>query len=100
MADSYVLMRRAHGPGGALAVPVRVYQDAAEAQHSADLRQRELVELLDAQLVFVAGDTATPVGMSVRQLLGNLGVDTIGHEPARVPSGLIEAPVPRLIVPS
>ena len=100
MADRLVLFRRLSGPGGSLSQPVRVYDDAKEAQSAADARQRELAMLLDAQLVFVAGDTATPVGMSLGQFLSTFGITDVGHEPQTIPGGLIEAPVPRLIIPS
>lgn len=100
MADRFVLFRRMHGRGGSCGQAVRVFDDAKECESASVARQQELVMLLDAQLVFVAGDEATPVGMSLGQFLSTFGITEVGHEPVRVSSGLIEAPVPRLIIPS
>lgn len=82
-----------------LQVVVRAYDSEADAKAASGARQAELTRLLDAQLAFVDGDTAVPAGLSLREFLASFGVEQAGHEPVKVPSGLIEvAPGPKIVL--
>lgn len=101
MAERFVLMRRMSGRGGALAVPVRVFDTESEAKTASATQQAQITQLLDAELALVSGDTATPCGLSLRQFLASFGVESVGHEPLPVQSGLIDvAPAPKIILSS
>lgn len=80
---------------------VRAYESEAEAKAASTVRQAEIAALLDTQLAFVQGDTATPAGLSLRQFLHLFGVEQVGHDHQVVPSGLIEAaPASKIILSS
>ena len=82
-----------------LSDPVRVYDSEADAKAASAQRQAELTRLLDAHLVEVQGDVATPCGLSLRQFLAQFGVEQCGHDYAKLPTGLIEvAPGPKLVM--
>lgn len=101
MADAFVLFRRLRGPAGVLSSVVRAYDTEVDVKAASAARQAELNRLLDAQLVFVQGEDAIPVGLSLRQFLGNFGVEEVGYEFQQVASGLIEdAPAPKIILAS